>query len=121
MSVKTIGMLGGMSWESTETYYRLINEGIRERLGGFHSAKVVLYSVDFYELEKMLASGDWTAIGSVLGGAARKIEQGGADCLVICTNTMHNVASTIEEEIGIPLFDTTTLHAAAAVEFALAE
>ena len=96
-------MLGGMSWESTETYYREINEGIKHNLGGLHSAKICLYSVDFDEIEKLQHADDWDAAAMVLADGARKIEAGGADFLIICTNTMHRVASEIEQAISIPL------------------
>ena len=110
--MKTIGMLGGMSWESTATYYREINEGIKQNLGGLHSAKICLYSVDFDEIEKLQHADDWDAAAMVLGDGARKIEAGGADFLIICTNTMHRVASEIEQAISIPLLhiaDATAL------------
>jgi aspartate racemase len=92
-----------MSWESTVPYYRLINEEIKERLGGLHSAKVILYSVDFHDIERLQHSGDWTAAGSLLAGAAQAVERAGADCLVLCTNTMHKVAPAIEAAVRIPL------------------
>lgn len=101
--MKTIGLIGGMSWESTVPYYRRINETIKERLGGLHSARLVLYSVDFDEIERLQRSGDWDAAGAVLAGAARSLEAAGADFLVLCTNTMHKVASSIEASVGIPL------------------
>lgn len=101
--MKTIGLLGGMSWESTVPYYRLINQTINERLGGLHSAKVVLYSVDFSEIERMQHSGDWDAAGRLLAGAAKSLQSAGADFLVLCTNTMHNVATVIEAAVSIPL------------------
>ncbi len=110
--MKTIGMLGGMSWESTETYYREINEGIKHNLGGLHSAKICLYSVDFDEIEKLQHADDWNAAAMVLADGARKIEAGGANFLIICTNTMHRVASEIEQAISIPLLhiaDATAL------------
>ena len=110
--MKTIGMLGGMSWESTETYYREINEGIKHNLGGLHSAKICLYSVDFDEIEKLQHADDWDTAAMVLADGARKIEAGGADFLIICTNTMHRVASEIEQAISIPLLhiaDATAL------------
>ncbi len=102
--MKTIGLIGGMSWESTIPYYRLINETIKERLGGLHSAKAILYSVDFHEIERLQHSGDWDAAGALLAGAARSLEAAGADFLVLCTNTMHKVAPAIEAAVGIPLF-----------------
>ena len=101
--MRTIGLLGGMSWESTQTYYRLINEAVRDRLGGLHSAECVLYSVDFEPIEQLQASGDWETAGQVLARAARGVEAAGADFLVLCTNTMHKVAPDIEDAIGIPL------------------
>ena len=103
--MKTIGLLGGMSWESTVTYYRLINEGVRERLGGFHSAKIVLYSVEFHEIEQLQRQGRWDEAGMLLAEAAKRIESAGADFLVLCTNTMHCVASSIESHIKIPLLN----------------
>jgi len=101
--MKTIGLLGGMSWESTQTYYRLINQAVRDRLGGLHSAELVMYSVDFEPIEQLQAKGDWDAAGRVLAEAARGVEAAGADFLVLCTNTMHKVAPAIEGAIGIPL------------------
>lgn len=101
--MKTIGLIGGMSWESTVPYYRQINEGVKERLGGLHSARVVLYSVDFHEIERLQHSGDWDAAGEVLAEAARSLERAGADFLVLCTNTMHKVALSIEAAVAIPL------------------
>ncbi|WP_379867209.1 aspartate/glutamate racemase family protein [Marinobacter sp. M5B] len=101
--MKTIGLLGGMSWESTQTYYRLINEGVKSRLGGLHSAKLVLYSVDFAEIEALQHQGDWPATARILSGAGLSLENAGADFLMIGTNTMHKVAPEIEEAINIPL------------------
>jgi len=101
--MQTIGLLGGMSWESTETYYREINEGIRARLGGLHSAKICLYSVDFDEIEKLQLTGNWEETAVILSQAAKRVEAGGADFLVICTNTMHKVAPEIEANIKIPV------------------
>ena len=101
-----------MSWESTATYYREINEGIKQNLGGLHSAKICLYSVDFDEIEKLQHADDWDTAAMVLADGARKIEAGGADFLIICTNTMHRVASEIEQAISIPLLhiaDATAL------------
>jgi aspartate racemase len=102
--VKTIGLIGGMSWESTVSYYRLINETIKEQLGGLHSAKLVLYSVDFQEIEELQRKGDWEAAGFVLANAARSLEAAGASFLVLCTNTMHKVAHHIEAAVAIKLF-----------------
>ena len=101
--MKTIGLIGGMSWESTIPYYRQINETIRERLGGLHSARVVLYSVDFHEIEQLQRAGDWDSAGAILAEAARSLEAAGAAFLVLCTNTMHKVASHIEAAVNIPL------------------
>ena len=101
--MKTIGLLGGMSWESTQGYYRAINEGVKEALGGLHSAKVVLNSVDFAEIEACQQSGDWRKAGEILAQAAQGVEAAGADCLLICTNTMHKVAEDIDDAISIPL------------------
>ncbi|MBE0585944.1 MAG: aspartate/glutamate racemase family protein [Desulfofustis sp.] len=101
--MQTIGLLGGMSWESTIGYYRAINEGIKARLGGFHSAQIVLYSVDFEPIEALQRLGKWQQMGDLLANAARKIEAAGADFLLICTNTMHKVAPHIKREITIPI------------------
>lgn len=101
--MKTIGMLGGMSWESTTSYYKAINEGIKSALGGLHSAKICLYSVNFDEIEKLQHQGDWQGTARILSAAAKSVEAGGADFLLICTNTMHKVAPEIEEAISIPI------------------
>ncbi len=101
--MKTIGLIGGMSWESTVPYYRLINETMREQLGGLHSAQLVLYSVDFYAIERLQHAGDWEAAGALLGDAAGALERAGADFIVLCTNTMHKVAAAIESAVSIPL------------------
>lgn len=101
--MKTIGMIGGMSWESTLPYYRIVNETIKARLGGLHSARVILYSVDFAEVEHMQHAGDWDAAGALLAQAARSLEAAGADFLVLCTNTMHRVAPAIEAAVSVPL------------------
>ena len=101
--MKTIGLLGGMSWESTVTYYRTINELVKQQLGGFHSAKILLYSVDFDPIEKLQNKGDWEGTAEILTKAALNLEKGGADFLLICTNTMHRVAPQIEESLSIPL------------------
>jgi aspartate racemase len=110
--MKTIGLLGGMSWESTAVYYRLINEGVKARLGGLHSAKLVLYSVDFQEIEELQHAADWDEAGKVLAKAAHFLQLAGADFLVICTNTMHKVAPAIEREINIPILHITDASAA---------
>ncbi len=101
--MKTIGLLGGMSWESSIEYYRIINEEIRRRLDGTHSAKSVMYSVDFHEIEDMQRRGDWEAATRAMIDGARSVEAAGAECLVICTNTMHLMADDVQEAIGIPL------------------
>jgi aspartate racemase len=101
--VKTLGLLGGMSWESTQTYYRLVNEGVRDRLGGLHSAQLVLHSVDFEPIERLQRAARWDEAGAVLARAARGLETAGAEGLVLCTNTMHKVAPAIEAAVGIPL------------------
>ena len=101
--MKTIGLLGGMSWESTAAYYRVINEGVKKSLGGLHSAKIVLYSVDFEPIEQLQHKGDWEGTAKILSDAALKIQAAGADFLLICTNTMHKVAPNIEKTIHIPI------------------
>lgn len=101
--MKTIGLLGGMSWESTQTYYRLLNEGVKTRLGGLHSAKIVLYSVDFADIEALQHKGEWGATARILSDAALSLEKAGADFLVIGTNTMHKVAPEIEQVLRMPL------------------
>lgn len=101
--MKTIGLLGGMSWESTVTYYKIINETVKERLGGFHSGKILLYSVDFAEIEECQAKGEWEKSAEILSEAAENLEKAGADFIVICTNTMHKVAGKIQENIKIPV------------------
>lgn len=101
--MKTIGMLGGMSWESTASYYKAINESVKRQLGGLHSAKICMYSVDFAEIEKLQHQGRWDETADILSKAARGIETGGADFLLICTNTMHKVAPQIESSLSIPL------------------
>ncbi|HNX28935.1 MAG TPA: aspartate/glutamate racemase family protein [Syntrophomonadaceae bacterium] len=100
--MKTIGLIGGMSWESTAEYYRIINEEIKQRLGGYHSAKCILYSVDFAEIEKCQTNGEWEKMGEILAKAARSLEAAGADFIILGTNTMHNVADQIKLEINIP-------------------
>lgn len=101
--MKTIGLIGGMSWESTQSYYRLLNEGIKNRLGGLHSAKIVLYSVDFAEIETLQHQGEWQQTGEILASAAASVQAAGADFLLVCTNTMHKVAPAIAAKISIPL------------------
>lgn len=101
--MKTIGLIGGMSWESSVEYYRIINEEVKNRLGGLHSAKCILYSVDFEEIERFQAKGKWEEAGKLLGDVAHSLEKGGADFIVICTNTMHKVIDHVEEKINIPI------------------
>ena len=101
--MKTIGLIGGMSWESTVTYYQIINETIREKLGGLHSAKIILYSVDFAEIEEYQSKGDWDKSAILLASVAMRLEQASADYIVICTNTMHKVAPYIQKKINIPI------------------
>lgn len=101
--MKTIGLIGGMSWESTVEYYRIINNVIKERLGGYYSAKCVLYSVDFHEIEALQSSGEWNKTAEILTRAAVGLEKAGADFIVICTNTMHKVSDQIQSHIKIPI------------------
>lgn len=101
--MKTIGLIGGMSWESTVTYYQLINTAVKEKLGGLHSAKVLLYSVDFAQIEQYQASGAWDKSAEVLTDAAKRLELAGADFIVICTNTMHKVAPQMQQALHIPI------------------
>ena len=115
-NMKTIGLIGGMSWESTISYYQFINETIKEKLGGLHSAKILLYSVDFVEIENYQASGDWDKSAEVLSQIAQNLEHIGADFIVICTNTMHKVVPQIQKTISIPI-----LHIAQATADALLE
>ena len=100
--MKTIGLIGGMSWESTIPYYRLINEGIKQHLGGLHSASLLLHSVDFHEIEACQASGEWDKAGEMLAQAALGLERAGAQGILLCTNTMHKVASHIETRCSLP-------------------
>jgi aspartate racemase len=112
--MKKIGLLGGMSWESTLLYYQQINTGVKARLGGLHSAKIVLYSVDFHEIEVLQREGDWDAAGALLAAAAQSLQTAGADFLVICTNTMHKVVPAIEAAIAIPILHIADATAEAA-------
>src|SRR5919202_58698 len=114
---RVIGLLGGMSWESTAEYYRLANELVRDRLGGLHSARLVLSSVDFAEIERLQVAGDWGRAGEILAGEAARLQAAGAELLVLCTNTMHKVAGQVQAAVSIPLLhlaDTTAaaVHAA---------
>lgn len=111
--MKTIGLIGGMSWESTATYYRLINEQVRKERGGLHSARLILYSVDFHDIERLQMAGDWEAAGTMLANAGCALEAAGAKFLVLCTNTMHKVSATIEEATTIPLLHVADATAAA--------
>jgi aspartate racemase len=101
--MRRIGLLGGMSWESSALYYEILNAAVRERLGGYHSARVLMSSVDFAEVEAMQAAGEWDAAGALLAAEAAALEAAGAECLVLCTNTMHKVADAIEAATDIPL------------------
>jgi aspartate racemase len=101
--MKTIGLIGGMSWESTAEYYRIINEAVKERLGGFHSAKIVMYSVDFKEIRELQLEARWDEATNLMIDAANRVERGGADFVLICTNTMHKMAEEVEASISIPL------------------
>lgn len=101
--MRVIGLLGGMSWESTAEYYRIINQEVRRRLGRQYSAKILMYSVEFEEIEQLQTAGEWDRAGQLLAGEARRLERGGADFLLLCTNTMHKVARAIEDAIDIPL------------------
>ncbi|MGT3242412.1 aspartate/glutamate racemase family protein [Yersinia enterocolitica] len=101
--MKILGLIGGMSWESTIPYYRMINQHVKEQLGGLHSARIILYSVDFHEIEQLQAKGDWQTAGQVLSDAAVSLKRAGADVIVVCTNTMHKVADEIETACGLPL------------------
>ena len=114
--MKTIGLIGGMSWESTVTYYQILNEVVKEKLGGLHSARVLLYSVDFAEIEAYQANGQWDESAEVLARAAENLEKAGAEFILICTNTMHKVAPQVQARIHIPL-----VHIAEATADALKE
>src|SRR6218665_1042318 len=98
----TIGLIGGMSWESTAVYYRLLNEGVRARMGGLHSADVLLHSLDFAGIAEMQAKGDWDAAGDILASSARRLQQAGAGCIILCTNTMHKLADKITAATHVP-------------------
>jgi len=111
--MKTIGMIGGMSWESSIEYYRVINQAVKEKLGGLHSAKSLMYSVDFAEIEALQHAGKWDQATQAMIEAARHLEAGGADFVVICTNTMHRMADEVEAAVGIPLLHIADATAAA--------
>jgi len=100
--MKTIGIIGGMSWESSQEYYRIINQTVKARLGGYHSADCLMYSVDFHEVEQKQMSGDWDGLGAMMADAAQRLENGGADCVVLATNTMHKLSDNIEAAVDIP-------------------
>ena len=110
---RVIGMLGGMSWESTAEYYRLANQGVRDRLGGLHSARIVLASLDFAEIEALQVVGEWDRAGDVLAAEAARLEAAGAELLMLCTNTMHKVADRVQAAVGIPLLHLADATAAA--------
>lgn len=110
--MKTIGLLGGMSWESTVSYYQIVNRLIKQSLGGLHSARCLLYSVDFQEIETCQTRGDWEKSARILGAAAQALEKGGADFLLICTNTMHKVAPQVQAAVSIPLLHIAEVTAA---------
>jgi len=101
--MKTMGMIGGMSWESSLEYYRIVNETVKKSLGGFHSAKCILYSVDFEEVEKLQHKGDWDALTGLMLDSAQRLEQAGADFVIICTNTMHKMADEVQSAINVPV------------------
>ena len=115
IAVRRIGLIGGMSWQSSALYYSLINEIVSERLGGFHSAECVMVSVDFADIEAMQATGDWEAAGLLLAAAARELEAAGAELVVLCTNTMHKVAGALEQAVTIPLLHLGDVTARAVV------
>jgi aspartate racemase len=114
--MKTLGLIGGMSWESTAIYYRLLNEIVRERLGGLHSAKLLLWSFDFAEIAERQHAGDWEGAGALLVEAARRLEAGGAEGLVICTNTMHKLADAVQAAVSVPLIHIADATGRAVVE-----
>jgi aspartate racemase len=111
--VKTIGLLGGMSWESSALYYRLLNEAVRDRLGGLHSARCLLLSVDFAEIQRMQAAGEWAAAGDLLAAEAKALESAGAELVLLCTNTMHKVADPIVAALDVPFLHIADVTAAA--------
>lgn len=117
--MKTIGIIGGMSWESTAEYYSLMNRFVREELGGLHSAKILMYSFDFAEIERMQAAGDWNLMAEELSCAAVRLERAGAELMLIATNTMHKVAPQVQASISVPLIHIADATAAASKEFGL--
>lgn len=114
--MKTIGLLGGMSWESTLNYYKAINQGVKAALGGLNSAEILLYSVNFDHIEKLQRAGEWQKMGEMLAKSAQDLEAAGAHCLLICTNTMHKVAHQIEDNISIPLLHIADATAARLIQ-----
>ncbi|WP_261164521.1 aspartate/glutamate racemase family protein [Microbacterium sp. Marseille-Q6965] len=119
--MKKIGLIGGMSWESSALYYRLINEGVRDRLGGLHSARCVMGSVDFAEIERMQTAGEWAAAGELLAREARSLEAAGAELIVLCTNTMHKVSGHIENAVGVPFLHLVDVTGEAILEAGLSK
>lgn len=117
--VRKVGLLGGMSWESSALYYKLVNEGVRDRLGGLHSAACVMASVDFAAIERLQVSGEWARAGELLAVEARSLVAAGAECVVLCTNTMHKVAADIESAVDVPLIHLVDVTAAAIRESGL--
>lgn len=113
--MKTIGLIGGMSWESTAIYYQIINREVGERLGGLHSGKIVLYSVDFGEIEPLQRASKWDEAGEAMADAARRLERAGADCILICANTMHKLAPQVERAVDLPLLHIADVTAEAAL------
>lgn len=114
--MRRIGLLGGMSWESSALYYTAVNEGVRQRLGGLHSADLVMVSVDFAEVERLQAEGEWERAGDLLAAEAVRLERAGAECVVLCTNTMHKVADRVQAAVGIPLLHLADVTAAAVLD-----
>ncbi len=109
MQIKTIGLIGGMSWESSAHYYEVINAYVARELGNLHSAKIIMYSVDFHDIEQLQAAGKWDEITAILSDAARKLESAGADFIAICSNTIHKLAGDIQRSISVPLLDIVTV------------
>ncbi len=108
--MKKIGLIGGMSWESSLEYYRIINEAVKQKLGGFHSAECIMYSVDFDSIEKLQHEGNWQELTNVMIDCAQRLEKAGADLVLICTNTMHKMAGDVEKSVKIPLLQMLPLH-----------
>ncbi|MGB7594856.1 MAG: aspartate/glutamate racemase family protein [Erysipelotrichaceae bacterium] len=119
--MKTIGLIGGMSWESTIPYYRILNETVRDTLGGYHSAKILLYSVDFDEIERDQSAGEWERMGETLGNIALTLQNAGAEAIVLCTNTMHKVSDAIEAKIHIPFIHIADATADAVLDAGLSK